>query len=156
MGGFVSSAAAMRVNERGGMMVRYTNKTGAASVKGTLVTTGSENFGVVTCAWISGTQGAPTCIGAIYEDGVADGDLVWVVISGPAQVLLQDSTPATVGYFAKTSDDSGSNGRADCQNAAPIGGFLTVDNDHFQEIGHVMETKSAGVDVLCWVNLHFN
>ena len=153
---YSSGTKAANFNERGGHMVRYINKTGAPSIKGTLVTTGSVDNGIVTCEWISGTQGAPTCIGAVYEDGVVDGDWVWVVIGGPAQVLLQDTTATTVGFFAKTSDDSGSNGRADCSNDAPVGGFFTVDADHFQEVGHVMTSATAGTDVLTWVNLHFN
>jgi len=138
-------------NEKGGLMSRYINKTGGASVKGTLVElSSSTDFGVMTA-----TAGGPDPIGAIYESGVADGDYVWVTYSGPAQVLLADTTASTREYWAQLSPDD--NGRADCSDAAPAGGTITELRGHLErEIGHCMQSLSSGTDVLCWVHLHFN
>jgi len=138
-------------NERGGLMVRLINKTGAASVKGVIV----ELSSATDFAIMEATAGGPDPIGVVYEDGIADGDSVWVVYSGPAQVLLKDGTAATREYWGALSDDTA--GRADFTTAAPSGGTVNELRTHLErEIGHVMESQSAGTDVLCWCFLHFN
>jgi len=138
-------------NEKGGTMARYINKTGAPSVKGALVEpSDTTDFGVKLA-----NAGGPDVIGAVYESGVADGDYVWVTYSGPAQVLLKDSTASTREYWSQIS--STDNGRADCTDAAPAGGTITELRGHLErEIGHCMESVSSGTDVLCWIHLHFN
>lgn len=133
----------------GGVAVKLTNKTSANSVKGMLVEASSTTDNAFQIAAADGIH----MIGAVYENGVADGSGCWVVISGVAQVLLKDSTAATRGYWATMSDTAG---RADATNvAAPGGGIVELDA-HMQEIGHVLETQIGGTDVLCRIAMHFN
>lgn len=135
----------IRFTVEGGLAVRLVNKTGSNSVKGSLVqiASGTDNAFVLT-----GSDDVD-CVGVVYEDGIADGSECWVVTQGIAQVLLKDTTGSTRGYWAATSDTAG---RADCTNAASPGLVLS----HFQEIGHCLETKGSGTDVLARVILHFN
>jgi hypothetical protein len=126
------------------------NKTGANSVKGIIVdasSTTADAFGVV---------GAddPDPIGIIYDEGVPDGQLCRIVDHGPAQVLLQNSTAATLGFWVKVSDTIP--GRADATNASPPGGTVNAIDDHFTEVGHCLESVTAGTDKLCWVMHHQN
>jgi hypothetical protein len=87
-------------------------------------------------------------IGIVYEGGVADGSDAWVWGSGAvAQVLLVNSTAATRGYWAAVGSAAG---RADMSNANPV-----VAN-HWREIGHCLESKTAGTDVLARALIHFN
>lgn len=131
----------------GGYAVRLTNKTGAPSVKGTVVaasTTTANSFELT-----SADDFDP--IGIVYEDGIADGALCWVVIGGRAQVKLENSVGSTVGYWVRTSTTAG--GRADATNAAPPGLVL----QHFAEIGHCLETVAGTAGgALCYIILHFN
>ena len=133
----------------GGLAISLTNKTGAASVKGMIVdasTTTDDAFGI---------EGADDLnpIGVVYEAGVADGSECWVVVQGIAEVLLKDSTASTKGYWVKVSDAAG---RADATNAAPPGGTVQALEIHMQEIGHCIESKTAGTDVLAKIVMHFN
>jgi hypothetical protein len=129
----------------GGLLIRLTNKTGSASVKGTLVKadTATDNAFILTGA------NEVECIGVVYEAGVADGSECWIVVAGIAEVLLKDTTASTRGNWVETSDTAG---RADATNAAPPG----IDPSHFQEIGHAIESKSGGTDVLAKIVMHFN
>jgi hypothetical protein len=131
--------------EDGGIAIKMVNKTGSPSVKGELV----ESDSTVDRGFNLCEGDDVNCIGVVYEAGVVDGSDCWVVIYGVAQVLLKDATAATSSYWAATSDTAG---RADCTNANAPGVILT----HFQEIGHCIETKIAGTDVLARVVLHFN
>lgn len=147
--GIFPSSLPCRTDE-GGLAISLINKTGAASVKGTLVRSDlGVDEAVVTCA-----AGEPDTIGIIYEDGVADGDAVLVVIYGIAEVLLEDSTASTRGYWAAISTSQ--NGRADMSAAAPPGGGIPEADRHFEEIGHCVESKGAGTDVLAKCIIHFN
>jgi hypothetical protein len=137
------------ITPEGGIAIALINKTGADSVKGSLVTPGSTNNSVV----LAGAAGMKT-IGAIYNSGIADGGLVYVVISGVAEVLLEDNTASTAGYWAKTSETQ--SGRADITNQSPEGGTVQALEDHGQEIGHCIQSVTAGTDKLAKVILHFN
>jgi hypothetical protein len=131
----------------GGLAVLLTNKTGAASVKGTVVTTGTvqDNSFALQAAEFEAA-------GIVYDSGVADGSECWVVVSGIAEVLMKDGTAATRGFWTRCAD---TDGRAE-STAAPTGiGALDV-AEHFKEIGHCLESKAAGTDVLAKVLLHFN
>lgn len=134
----------------GGIAIPLINKTGAISVKGTLVNTESSvDMGV-------GIAGAdePDIIGAMYQEGIADGEQALVVISGVAQVLLQDNTISTRGYWARMSITQA--GRADITNSAPGGGAINEIDAHFREIGHCLESKGSGTDILALILIHFN
>jgi hypothetical protein len=137
-GGFVTA--------EGGFAVLLLNKTGSVSVKGTLVEPSPGTDGAFT------TTGANAfdAMGAVYVSGIADGSLCPVVVGGIAEVLLEDGTASTRNYWARTSTSVG--GRADITNAGPPGLVLT----HFAEIGHCIESKASGTDVLAKIVMHFN
>jgi hypothetical protein len=134
------------VTAEGGFAVMLTNKTGANSVKGTLVqaSTGTDK------AFIAASSGSYEPIGAVYLSGIADGSLCPVVVGGIVDVLLEDSTASTRGYWARTSTTTA--GRADITNAGAPGLVLS----HFAEIGHCLESKSSGTNVLARICMHFN
>ena len=128
----------------GGIMVKLTNKTGANSVKGTVVyasTTTDNAFGVNP---IDGDMP----FGVVYDNGIADGAECWVVISGIAEVLMTDSAAATRSYIAYSSATTA--GRISVSASAPAA------TTHFREIGHTLESKTAGTNVLVKCILHFN
>lgn len=138
------------LTKEGGIAIPFINKTGAPSVKGTLVIASSTtDSGVEICP-----ADNPDIIGIIYQDGILDGDDVLVVISGKAEVLLQDLTSATRGYWVRISVTQ--NGRADITNASPPGGGIPQADIHFRELGHCIESKASGTDVLTNIVLHFN
>jgi hypothetical protein len=135
----------IKFNFDGGLMIKLINKTGSASVKGSVVacSTGTDNaFHLQNNEFDS--------IGAVYESGIADGQLCWVVISGIADVLWKNDTAATRGRVALAAD---TDGRA-IDVAVPTANPVVA--EHFKEIGHVLETKSAGTNVLVKCVLHFN
>ncbi len=139
----------VKFTPEGGIAVRLINKTSAPSVKGTIVVADSTTDDAFKVA----TGSDPDCIGVVYDDGVADGSECWVVTFGIAEVLLKDATASTRGYWVQASDTGG---RADATNAAPPGGGVTEIDRHFTEVGHCIEFKNAGTNVLCKVVMHFN
>lgn len=134
----------------GGVAVQLINKTGAASIKGTLVCPSITTNHAIR---LTENDDIDPC-GVIYQDGCPDGSDVWVVVSGIADVLLQDGTAATRTYWARTSITQA--GRADVSNAAPAGGTITALENHFKEVGHSLETVISGTNKLCRMFLHFN
>lgn len=137
------------ITSDGGLAIQYINKTGANSVKGSLLEMSTGTNQAVDLISADGID--PT--GVMYSDGVADGSDVWVVIAGKAKVLLEDSTTATRDYWARVSVTQA--GRVDITNAAPPGGTVAALEQHLHEIGHCMENITAGIDKLALVNLHF-
>lgn len=83
----------------GGIYEIFINKTGADSVKGTIVVASTSVDNAVSIA----PAGSPMPIGVIYESGIADGSSVKVVVYGKAQVLLADGHAATHGYWCGVS-----------------------------------------------------
>jgi len=132
------------ITPEGGHVVKLINKTGTTSVKGTLVETST--------AVANGTEIASADsdhpIGVVYNSGVADGGYIWVVISGVAEVLMKNNVASVIGYWVSVSDAAG---RATTSQNSP---GLTV--AHWREIGHSIESKTAGTDVLSKIILHFN
>lgn len=137
------------ISELGGVAVKLVNKTGAASVKGTIVRADATTDDAFTIAAIDELQS----IGIVYEDGVADGSECWVVIYGIADVLLKDTTASTHGNWVYVSDTAG---RAEATLAAPPGGGIPELDIHMGEVGHALESIAGGTDVLARVCLHFN
>lgn len=136
----------IRLTPEGGLAVRYLNGTGVVSVKGTVVTPSvADDMTVVS------QDNTYDAIGVIYESGIAAGLPVWVVVSGKAHVLYKDGTASTCGNLAIAD---AVDGRA--SDIANLGGGLPAADTHFKEIGHVLETKGGGTNVLVYVNLHFN
>lgn len=132
-------------NERG-FLVRMNNKTGANSVKGSVVSasdTTDNAFQLQDDAFDS--------FGVVAENGVADGSDCWVWMNGSVcEVLWADGQSATRGYVALASDVDG---RA--YNVA-VPAVSPVVAEHFREIGHPVESVGSGTDVLVLCVLHFN
>ena len=135
---------AFKTTSEGGQAIRLVNKTGAASVKGTVVSVSNTTDNAFRVNPVDGDMP----IGIVYEDGIADGSDCWVVISGKAQVLLVNSVATTRSYVAYSSATVA--GRIDTAASAPAA------TQHFREIGHTLESKTAGTNVLVLCILHFN
>jgi hypothetical protein len=131
------------LTSEGGMYISILNATGAVSVKGTIVGASTTTDNAVMIA--PANYDMP--IGAIYEDGIANGALVKVVVSGKAQILLKDGLASTNGYWCGVSDTAG---RMYQTAAVPA----TI--DHNKEIGHSIQAVVSGTNVLSYVVLHFN
>lgn len=131
------------ISADGGYYITLINKTGANSVKGTIVIASTTTDNAVGIAPI----GSDSPIGIILENGVADGLPVKVVVSGKAYVLLADGLPSTRGYWCEVSSTQA--GRmSQLVNPSP--------STHWAELGHSLESKTAGTNVLSLVVLHFN
>jgi len=143
-----SLVGSAKMNSDGGYMVRMTNRTGGASVKGEVVCASSSYDSAVAKI----AQNVPDPIGCFYESGIADGAEAWVVVSGRAQVYFIGNT--THGHLARgfvTSDSGYVTGQA-LSEAVPSSPFAT--DKHFYEIGHVIESRTGAG--LAWTMLHFN
>jgi hypothetical protein len=133
-------------NERG-FLVKFINRTGHTSVKGEIVaaSTTADREAII--------QGNTyDSIGVVQQAGVAEGSEMWVWASGSqCQVLYKNATAATRGniLLADAVDGRGS-------DVANPGGGLPGTDTHFSECGHVLETKSAGTNVLVLCSIHFN
>ncbi len=129
----------------GGVAHLYTNKTGAASVKGEIVVCDTSTDDAVDLAAADDVDN----IGVFYESGIADGASVWVVTDGKAHVMLKNATASTRGNWVKVSDVEG---RADATGAESPGAILA----HSREVAHCLETKGGDTDVLALCQLHQN
>lgn len=127
----------------GGIFQTFVNNTGN-SVKGTIVVASTSIDNAVDIA--PGDSLMP--IGIIYENGIQNGNLVKVVTSGKAAVLLKNNEPANRGFWCGVSDTPGRM----YQRTDPTFTIL----EHSREIGHSLESKNSGTDVLALINLHFN
>ena len=124
------------------------NKTGAASVKGTVVTASSSVDNACSKVQID----IPNPIGVIAEDDVPDGIAVRVITGGIGDVLFVGNT--TRGHLARTcvtADSNATQGQA-ISEAIPTSPFAT--DKHFMEIGHVLESRTGAGLAKCL--LHFN
>lgn len=126
----------------GGYYETFINNSGA-SVKGTIVAASASVYNGVDIAPANSTF----AIGVIYDTGVSNGSKVKVVVSGKAQVLLKNQQPATLGYWCGVSDVEGRMYQRST---------LQSQDEHNKEIGHSLQTASAGTDVLSLVQIHFN
>lgn len=144
------STAKAKLNADGGLMVKVTNKTGGASVKGEVVSVYSAT--AINNAVRKILIDIPDPIGVFYESGVADGSEAWVVVSGIADVYFVGNTVR--GYLARgfiTGDTGYVTGQA-LSEAVPTSPFAT--DKHFYEMGHVLESRTGAGLAKCV--LHFN
>lgn len=125
----------------GGIVQLLRNGTGAASIRGTLVSlsTTQDQSVVLTPA------SSPAPIGVMYSHGVTSNDYVWVVIAGRASVLMKDGVVVTRGGWLGTSDMAG---RATCSATPPSGAT--------GHIGHSLVEAAGGTTVMVSALLHFN
>ncbi len=137
------------ISELAGVALKHINKTGAASVKGTIV----EADGTTDDAFDVCDANGNHPIGVVYEDGIADGAECWIIIYGVADVLLKDTTLSAHGNWVFVSDVAG---RADATLADPTAGGVAQLDQHMREVGHCLESKAADTDVLARVCIHFN
>jgi hypothetical protein len=135
----------VKFTEEGGIVTKYINKTGAKSIKGTIVVCDTNNNSVSVAPADSYSN-----IGVIYDNNIANGQYVWVVTKGRAQVLLKDSTASTAGNWIKVSNVAG---RGDATGAVPS---PPTSAEHSKEVAHCVESKSAGTNVLCFAEIHQN
>jgi hypothetical protein len=142
--------ARVGVTAEGGFAVKKTNKTGGASVKGTLVQ--ADAYGTENAFTVSAVD-AVNPIGIVYENDIPDGGACWIVIHGSVEVLLKNGTSATAGNWVKSSDVEG---RIDASNAAPPGGGIPEIDEHFTEVGHCLQDVTSGTDKLALILMHFN
>ena len=133
-------------NERG-ILCKFINRTGGNSVKGTLVTVSTT-----TDREVIKQVNEYDVIGVVQESGVAEASEMWVWMNGSVcQVLYKNTVAATHGNILLAAD---TDGRA--IDVANPGTGLPATDTHFKECGHVMESKTAGTDVLALACLHFN
>jgi len=132
----------VKMTVEGGIAVKMTNRTGAASVAGTVVDVSPTYDNAFAVAATSSTDP----VGVVYQAGVADGAECWVVVSGIANVLLKDSTPCGRSDWAYTSASEA--GRIDIATAP-----ITTTGVVYRQVGQCLETKIAGIGVLCKVSL---
>lgn len=138
----------LKFTQEGGLAIRLINDTGAPSVKGTILKASNSTDKAVSLIPIDN----PDPIGIMYDDGIPNGQPVWVVIQGIAQVLY--STTVTRGTFSRVpviGDVSPVVGQA-INEALPVPPFST--DKHFQEIGHPIESR--GIPGLALTVLHNN
>lgn len=134
------------MSDIGGICIKLTNKTGAASVAGQLVQADTANNDAVILA----PAGNVDTIGVFLDAGVADGSEAWVVVSGIADVALDDNVAAVRGYWMGSGVLAGYAATSVSPPAAPT---------HFEEIGHCIESVAAGgagTHILARCVLHFN
>ncbi len=137
----------------GGQCIKLTNKTGANSIAGAVVTTSTGTDDAV----MSAVNDELEPIGIFLESGVVDGSEAWVVVGGIADVAMENNTAATRGNWVRTSITEGP--YADATNAAAPGHGIGNADIHFHEIGHCIETVTAGGEgthILARCVLHFN
>ena len=137
----------------GGMAILLTNNTGAETIAGTLV----ECDDTIDDAFELGDANSTHPVGIVLDSGIANGEEAWVVVSGVADIAMEDNTSATRGYWVRTSVTEV--GYSDASNPAPPGAGIGEVERHFTEIGHCIESVSAtggGTHILARCVLHFN
>jgi hypothetical protein len=123
----------------GGLHVDLINKTGSASVKGSVIAVSTTLDNAVKL----NTTNKPDHIGIVYDNGIPDGSSMRVMVAGVAQVLLKNTKAATHGYLAVISDVAG---RVETK---------VVPDDVKNSVGFCLESKAAGTNVLVKVLLNF-
>jgi hypothetical protein len=145
-GGKVALGYDSSTNERG-FLVKMLNRTGGVSVKGTLLAPSTTADREV----VKQSSEYDT-IAVVQEAGVAEGSEMWCWMPGSVcQMLFKDGATPAQGEIALGAD---TDGRAD-RTANPGGGLPGTDT-HFKEVGHVLEDKASGTDVLALVAFHCN
>ncbi len=149
-GTVIGGGAKVQMTPIGGVAIKLTNTTGAVTVAGQLVKADTTTDDAVILTGADDLEG----IGVFLDSGVADDAEAWVVISGIADVAMQDNTTATRGNWVRVSITEV--GYADATNLTVP---QPINQTHFAEIGHCIETVTAtggGTHVLARCVLHFN
>jgi len=137
-----------KITPEGGYAIKLTNRSGGALTKGRVVECDSANDDSFTTA----AAGTDHPIGVVYDTSIADDAEGWIVISGIADVLLEDNVASTRDWWMGASTTEA--GYAETSAASP--GFT---QGHFDEIGHCIQSVAAtggGTHILARCVLHFN
>ena len=139
-GSFSSTVGTLlaKITPEGGYAVKLTNKTGAASVKGSIVSlsTGTDN------AFALAAIGASGVVGVVYEAGIADAAECWVVVKGIAETLFTNNI--THGMYARAPIASDTDKVAGSAVGAAIPADTFNTDAYLARFGFVMESKAAG------------
>jgi len=127
----------------GGIYETFVNNTGVSSVKGTIVIASTTVYNGVSIA----PANTEMPIGVIYENGIANGLPVKVVVYGKAQVLIKNGESSSYGFWCGVSDVAGRMYQTSLNPGT---------TSHNREIGHSLEAKTSGINVLSLVQMHFN
>ena len=142
--------AKIKLTSIGGHAIKLTNTTGAVTVAGQLVKADPATDDAVILTAGDDLE----CIGVFLDSAVADDAEAWVVVAGIADIAMEDNTTATRGNWVRVSITEA--GYADATNAdAP----QPINQTHFTEIGHCIETVTAGgggTHILARCVVHFN
>lgn len=145
-GGVVALGYDSDTGERG-FLTKLTNRTGGASVKGTLLSASTTADAEVILQ-----ASEYDTIAVCQEAGVAEGSQMWCWMPGSiCQMLLKDTVTAAQGELALAAD---TDGRMD-RTTNPGGGLPGTDI-HFKEVGHVLQDVTGGTNQLCLVAMHTN
>lgn len=141
------SSGGAKLTPEGGFAIWVINDTGGVSVKGHIVEPSSAVDNGVQLT----TDDDFDPVGIIYESGIDDGDGMWVIVSGIADVLYGTTvTRATFSRVPVTAD--GLNPGEAINEPLPSPPLAT--DKHFREIGHPIESR--GTPGLAKTILHFN
>lgn len=133
-----------------GFQLKIVNQTGATSVKGNSVCPSPTVDNAVQLTQTA--ENGLDAIGVIYEAGVAVGSEMWVWMNGSiCEMLFVDGSAPTREYVAIGSDTV--NGRC---IAIAVPTSTPGASEHWREQGHIMQTKTAGTNVLALVCTHYN
>jgi len=144
---FQTALASSVFTAEGGSTFTLLNGTGSPSVKGSVVSASlaADNSFILQANQFD-------AIGIVYDHGVAAGEPCRVVFAGIAEVLFKDGVAPVRGYWVQADEVDG---RA-TNLTQPSGGGFTNAQEHFKEIGHCLESKSSGTNVLAKCVVHFN
>lgn len=146
-GTIIGGGAKVQLTPIGGIAVKLTNTTGVVTIAGQLVKPDPTTDDAVILTGADDTE----CCGVFLDSGVADDAEAWVVVSGIADVAMEDNTAATRANWISTS---GEVGYANAETASPPAAPA-----HFREIAHCIESVTAdgiGTHILARCVLHFN
>lgn len=137
----------IKLTPEGGLAIRLINDTGAASIKGYVVQASSA----IDNGFKYTIGGIPNPIGIVYDDGVANGKFVWIVVSGIADVYYSGNVTRNTFGRVPTAGEALPDGVA-VNEPFPIPPFAT--DKHFQECAHSIESRTGAG--LAKSTLHFN
>ena len=127
-----------KLTAEGGLAVKMTNKTGVASVKGSIVSlsTGTDNAFALSAVDASGV------VGVVYEAGIADAAECWVVVKGIAETLFTNNVTHGMYARAPVAADTDEVAGSAVGAAIPANTFNT--DAYLARFGFVLESKNAG------------
>jgi hypothetical protein len=127
-----------KITPEGGFAVSLTNKTGAPSVKGSIVSlsTGTDNAFALSAVDASGV------VGVVYEAGKADAAKCFVVVKGIAETLFTNNVTHGMYARAPVAADTDEVAGSAVGAAIPANTFNT--DVYLARFGFVLESKNAG------------